>query len=52
MVRDNVLTGEVKKRQRTMLSRSLAVNSLYLDLHFNDFRPKKGMVVAVGTEVI
>ena len=45
MVRDNVLTGEVKKGQRTMLSRALAVNSLYLDLHFNDFRPEKGMVV-------
>ena len=45
MVRGNVLTGEVKKGQRTMLSRALAVNSLYLDLHFNDFRPEKGMVV-------
>ena len=45
MVRDNVLTGEVKKGPRTMLSRALAVNSLYLDLHFNDFRPEKGMVV-------
>lgn len=45
MARDNVLTGEVKKGQRTMLSRALAVNSLYLDLHFNDFRPEKGMVV-------
>ncbi len=45
MARGNVLTGEVKKGQRTMLSRALAVNSLYLDLHFNDFRPEKGMVV-------
>ena len=45
MVRGNVLTGEVKEGQRTMLSRALAVNSLYLDLYFNDFRPEKGMVV-------
>lgn len=45
MVRGNALTGEVKKGQRTMLSRALAVNSLYLDLHFNNFRPEKGMVV-------
>ena len=45
MVRDNVLTGEVKKGQRAMLSRALAVNSLYLDLHFNDFHPEKGVVV-------
>ncbi len=45
MVRGNVLTGEVKKGQRTMLLRALAVNNLYLDLHFNDFRPEKGMVV-------
>ena len=45
MLRDNVLTGEVKTGQRTMLSRALAVNSLYLDLHFNDFHPEKGMVV-------
>ena len=45
MVRDGVLTGAVKKEQRTMLSRALAVNSLYLDLHFNDFHPEKGMVI-------
>ena len=45
MVQGNVLTGEVKKGQRTMLSRALAVNSLYLDLHFNNFRPEKGMVI-------
>ena len=44
MARGGVLTGEVKKGQRTMLSQALAVNSLYLDLHFNDFHPKEGEI--------
>ena len=45
MVRDGVLVGPVDQTQRTMLSRDLAVNMLYLDLHFSNFRPKEGEVV-------
>ena len=46
MVRDGVLTGGVKEQeQRSMLSRALAVNTLYLDLHFHNYRPKKGEIV-------
>ena len=33
------------KVEPVMLSRDLAVNSLYLDLYFNDFHPKEGMTV-------
>ena len=43
MVRDGVLNDDGDgSEKRTMLSRALAVNSLYLDLHFNDFHPKEG----------
>ena len=43
MVRDGVLEGGTEQGdRRTMLSREKAVNSLYLDLHFNRFRLKEG----------
>ena len=43
MVKDGVLTGGLEREEkRSMLSCELAVNSLYLDLHFNDFHPKEG----------
>ena len=46
MVQDGVLTAEVEKNeQRTMLSRSLAVNSLYLDLRYDGFTPKEGEII-------
>ncbi len=31
--------------KRVMLTREMAVNSLYLDLYFNDFHPEEGMTV-------
>ena len=34
-----------KKAEPVMLSRDLAVNSLYLDLYYNDFHPVEGMTV-------
>ena len=34
-----------KDAERSMLSRSLAVNSLYLNLRFDDFHPQEGEVV-------
>ncbi len=43
MVRDEVLTSKVNKAEsRTTLTRELAVNTLYLDAHFNDFHPQEG----------
>ena len=45
MVRDGALTARAKENgQKAMLSRALAVNTLYLDLHFNGFRPKEGEI--------
>lgn len=46
MKQDGVLTSKVDQEStRTMLTRDLAVNSLYLDLHYNDFHPKEGEIV-------
>ncbi len=46
MVRDGVLRGRPEEdRPRSLLSRSLAVNTLYLDLYFNDYEPKAGETV-------
>ena len=43
MVRDGALTSEVSQEKRkTMLDNDLAVNSLYLDLHFDGYKPKEG----------
>ncbi len=42
MVSDGVLAAEVDpKSQRALLSRALAVNTLFLDIHFDDFHPEK-----------
>ena len=46
MVRDGALTKSVnEKERRSMLARNLAVNTLYLDLHFDDFHPREGETV-------
>lgn len=46
MTKDGVLTSKVTpETQGTMVSRELAVNSLFLDLHFDDFHPQKGQIV-------
>ena len=46
MVRDKVLSsGTKEEKQRSMLTRELAVNTLYLDLHYNDFHPKENEIV-------
>ena len=46
MLRDGILNTEIKQTEHpSMLSRDLAVNSLYLDLHYNNFHPKEGQTV-------
>ncbi len=43
MVRDGALTSKTNQEERkTMLDCDLAVNSLYLDLHFDGYRPAEG----------
>ncbi len=43
MVRDGVLTAaKDQSGNPSMLTRELTINSLYLDLHYNDFQPKEG----------
>lgn len=43
MVRDGALTSKTNQEERkTMLDCDLAVNSLYLDLHFDGYRPVEG----------
>ena len=46
MQREGVLSAEVQQTEHpVMLTRDLAVNSLYLDLCFNSFHPKEGQTV-------
>ena len=46
MQRSGVLDAEVKPaEQPAMLTRDLAVNALYLDLHCNTFHPREGEVI-------
>ena len=46
MQRDGILSAEVQQTDHSsMLTRDLAVKSLYLDLHFNNYYPKKGQKV-------
>lgn len=46
MKRDGILNADVQKMDHpSMLTRDLAVNSLYLDLHYNNYHPKEGQIV-------
>ncbi len=46
MEREGVLSAEVQKTEHpSMLTRDLAVNSLHLDLYYNNFHPKEGEII-------
>ncbi len=46
MKRDGILSNEVQQGEHpSMLTRDLAVNSLYMDLRFNTFHPEEGQTV-------
>ena len=49
MAHDGVLKAPVSKSNATMLTRKLAINSLYLDLHFADYTPQEGERVGTIT---
>ena len=47
MTTEGVLDSPVSAEPSEMLTRDLAINSLYLDLYFNDFHPEPGQ--RIGT---